>query len=146
MTTSMTRDDIQAFAQRFLTTWERADPQALAACYAADATVDSPMFQKAVGREQIEETYFETFRIFAGFKFTLDDIIIDAESMRAVAIVTTQATQIGEAFGYPGSGRHFTLKVAFVLRFSGDSIISETRVYDFTGLLVQLGVLRAKKA
>jgi steroid delta-isomerase-like uncharacterized protein len=142
----MTRDDIQAFAQRFLTTWEQGDPRALAACYAGDATVDSPMFQKAVGREQIEQMYLETFRIFSGFTFTLEDIIIDAESLRAVAIVTSQATQIGEAFGYPGSGRHFTLKAAFVLRFAGDLIASETRVYDFTGLLVQLGVLRAKKA
>jgi len=49
-------------------------------------------------------------------------------------------------FGYPGSGKHFTLKVAFVLRFAGDLIAAETRVYDFTGMLVQLGVLRAKGA
>jgi predicted ester cyclase len=89
--------------------------------------------------------YSDTFRVFAGFRFTLDDIIIDTESARAVAIVTSQATQIGEAFGYPGSGRQFTLKVAFVLRFDKDLLVSETRVYDFTGLLVQLGVLRAKK-
>jgi steroid delta-isomerase-like uncharacterized protein len=142
----MTRDEIQAFANRFLETWEHGVPAQLAACYAADATVDSPMFRTAIGREQIEEMYAETFRVFAGFRFTVDDIIIDAESARAVAIVTSQATQVGEVFGYAGGGRRFTLKVAFVLRFAGPLIASETRVYDFTGLLVQLGVLRAKGA
>ena len=146
MTTTMTRDEIQAFANRFVETWERGDPLAFPACYAIDATVETPMFQKAVGREQIEHMYSETFRIFTGFKVKMDDVIIDAESGRAVVLVSAGATQIGEVFGYPASGRQFALKVAFVLRFAGDLIAAETRVYDFTGLLVQLGVLRAKGA
>src|SRR5678815_3810681 len=97
-------------------------------------------------RDRIEHIYGETFRIFSGFKVLLDDMIVDAETGRAVVLVTAGATQIGEVFGYPGSGKHFTLKVAFVLRFAGDLIATETRVYDFTGMLVQLGVLRAKGA
>ena len=146
MTTTMTRDEIQALATRFLEMWEQGDPQAFSVFYASDATVETPMFQKAVGREQIEHIYGETFRIFTGFKVVLDDMIVDAETGRAVVLVTAGATQIGEVFGYPGSGKHFTLKVAFVLRFAGELIAAETRVYDFTGMLVQLGVLRAKGA
>ena len=67
MTTTMTRDEIQALATRFLEMWEQGDPQAFSAFYASDATVETPMFQKAVGREQIEHIYGETFRIFSRY-------------------------------------------------------------------------------
>jgi len=72
------------------------------------------------------------------------DVVVDTVGGEAAALVTTsQATHVGDMFGYPGSRRRFTLTTVLMLRFSGGRIASETRLYDFTGLLVQLGVLKA---
>ena len=44
----------------------------------------------------------------------------------------------------PSDRSGFTVHWALILEFSGSLISSETRLYDFTGLLMQLGVLMAK--
>lgn len=143
----MTRDEIRTFTERFITTWERADVPALAVCYSEQATIDSPMFQKVIGRERIEQSFRELFRAFEKWQFTVDDVVIDtADRERCVVLATAQATHVGDVFGYPGSGRRFTLRTAFTLHFGDGVISSESRLYDFTGLLVQVGVLRAKGA
>lgn len=141
----MTRDDIQLFATRFLATWERSDPRALAMCYSDGATLNSPLFSKVTGRERIEKSYEDLFRVFDRWRITIDQIVIDTVgTSRVVALTTSQATHVGELFGYSGSGRRFTLHTALTLEFSNSLISSETRLYDFTGLLMQLGVLMAK--
>ena len=56
------------------------------------------------------------------------------------------ATHVNEFFGLPGTGKHIEFRLSRLLRMEGDLIAHEARVYDFTGLLVQVGVLRAKPA
>jgi len=141
----MTRDELQTFTQRFVQTWERGDERALAGCYAEDATLDSPMFQTVKGRERIEQSYRDLFRVFERWRITVNDIIIDTTDTPRVALLTTsQLTHAGAVFGHPGSGRRITLRTVLLFRFDRGLITSESRLYDFTGLLVQLGVLKAK--
>jgi steroid delta-isomerase-like uncharacterized protein len=141
----MTRDEIQSFTTRFVDTWHKADVRALAACYAGDATIISPMFSTVKGREKIETSYRDLFRVFGEWRITVDQTVIDTVGgERAVLLTTNQATHVGDMFGYPGTGRRFTLRVALIFAFTSGHIASETRLYDFTGLLVQLGVLKAK--
>jgi hypothetical protein len=47
----------------------------------------------------------------------------------------------------PGTNRHIEFRMARLLEMNDHGLIArERRIYDFTGLLVQLGVLRAKPA
>ncbi len=140
----MTRDDIQAFTNRLVESWERSDVRALSACYTDDATIDSPLLGKRTGREQIEASFRDLFRVFGKWRITIDNTVIDTVGGRAVVQTTAQATHVGEMFGYPASNRRFTLRTALLFEFGKGRITSETRLYDFTGLLVQLGVLTAK--
>jgi steroid delta-isomerase-like uncharacterized protein len=141
----MTRDDIQLFTARFIETWERADARALAMCYGDQARLNSPMFSTVTGRERIEKSYVDLFRVFEKWHITIDRMIIDTVgAQRAVVLATSQATHVGDLYGYPGSGRRFMLHSALVLEFSNGLISSETRLYDFTGMLMQLGVLMAR--
>jgi len=44
------------------------------------------------------------------------------------------------------SGKPFRLAAVFLYELGNRQIIREGRLYDFTGLLVQIGVLKAKPA
>jgi hypothetical protein len=48
--------------------------------------------------------------------------------------------------GLPGSGRAFDIEGVRVFEMKDGLIAHERRYYDFTGLLIQLGVLRGKPA
>jgi steroid delta-isomerase-like uncharacterized protein len=141
----MTHEQIQALARQYLSAWERGDAAAVARCYSDAARVDSPMFHTVIGRESIEKSFVDLFRGLANWQFTIEDIVIDTtEPARAVLVLTTHAAHVGELFGFRGTGRRVSARTVLSLRFDGDRISSEMRLYDFTGLLVQLGVLKAK--
>lgn len=140
----MTRDDIQTFVNKLMEAYERADERALSACYLEDATVESPMLGRRSGLEQIQGSFRDLFRVLSNWRITIDTTAIDPVNGRAVVLVTAQATHAGEMFGYPASRKRVTLRTALYFVFSRGRIASETRLYDFTGLLLQLGVLTAK--
>jgi predicted ester cyclase len=48
--------------------------------------------------------------------------------------------------GLPPSGKRFSLPVVFMFTFVDGLIAHERIVYDFTGMLVQIGLLKAKPA
>ena len=118
---------------------------ALVNCYSDDCVVKSPIFQTIQGREAIEASFRKMFLAFGDYAFELDDLVIDCGSdERAVFLVTSEVTHRGEIFGMPGTGRRVENTLAFFLRFENGLIAAERRVYDFTGFLVQLGVLKAR--
>ena len=55
-----------------------------------------------------------------------------------------KSTHIGEVFGVPPSGKQIERTIAYFLTFKDGLITREVRLYDFTSMLMQLGVLRAK--
>jgi steroid delta-isomerase-like uncharacterized protein len=141
----MTRDETRRFITRYVELWEREDSRGLAGCYAADAHVDSPMFHSLDGRDAIAKSFSDLFQAFAASKIDVDDIIIDNESgERCVVVWTSQSTHRGMLFGMPGTGRRFEVSGAFIMTFEKGLIASERRLYDFVGMLVQLGVLKTK--
>src|SRR5262245_8562267 len=141
----MTRDETRLFIKRYVELWQREDARSLAACYAEHAHVDSPMFHALDGREAITTSFSELFKAFANSKIDIDDIIIDNENRdRCVSLWTSHSTHRGMLFGMPGTGRRFELSGAFIMTFENGLIVSERRLYDFVGLLVQLGVLKTK--
>jgi steroid delta-isomerase-like uncharacterized protein len=141
----MTSDETRAFIRRYCELWERENIRGLVDCYSEDAHVDSPMFHAIDGRAAVEKSFVDLFQAFAEPKIDVDDIIIDNETGdRCVTVFTSQGTHRGVLFGLQGSGRRVEIKGAFVMRFENGRIAAERRLYDFVGMLVQLGVLKTK--
>lgn len=143
----MTSDEIRSVLDRFVRAWEKQDVKSLGACYTSDCTVVSPIFHTVKGRAQVERSYTELFRAFANPTVRLDDTVISTEDPpRAVIVWTMQAIHAGEIFGMPGSGKRVERTAAYFLTFRDGLIVNERRVYDFTNMLMQMGVLKAKPA
>ena len=138
----MTRDAILALIERREEAWKARDPGGLAATHAEHGTVVSPFGGVQEGRAEIDRVYRLWFSAFPDIVFHQDDLLIDAD--RAVIVGRMAATHAGDFFGLAASGRHFEAQIAFVLKFADGAVQDERRIYDFTGLLVQVGVLKAK--
>jgi len=140
----MTRDEIAAVLDRCVAAQVSCNPSAVPALYTADATIISPMFGACVGHEEIAEAYREAGKLYAGITNTLETRVIDG--LRAIDIHTIRATHVGEIFGVPASHRQISFTMVFVFEMRDGQIAQERRLYDFTSVLVQLGVLRARPA
>ena len=65
---------------------------------------------------------------------------------RAALLARVTGSHSGEFFGMAPTGRRIEVSGAFIYRLQNELIVHERRILDFTGLLVQVGVLRAKPA
>ncbi|MEO6214209.1 MAG: nuclear transport factor 2 family protein, partial [Vicinamibacterales bacterium] len=65
--------DIQALIEKRKEAWNRRDPAALAAGYADDGVVTSPMFPRAEGRAAIERSFESLFRVFPDLEMTFEE-------------------------------------------------------------------------
>jgi steroid delta-isomerase-like uncharacterized protein len=138
----MTREELTTFAARRHEAWNRRDVVALAAGHGADGTVTSPMFGTVHGRAAIETSYRNLFAIFADWEYVADDLVVEGDT--AVEMFTARATHSHEFLGIPGTGRRFQIRGVLLFRFAGGLIAHEERIYDFSGMLIQIGVLKAK--
>ena len=143
----MTNDEIRSFLDQFALAWGRADAAALGACYTDDCVVISPIFRTLKGRAQVEKSYVDIFNAFDPQIVRVDDVVIGTEvPARAVVVWDVHNVHIGEIFGMPASGKRIEQTIAYILTLSDGRIAKEVRIYDFTSLLMQVGVLRAKPA
>jgi steroid delta-isomerase-like uncharacterized protein len=141
----MTREAIISLIDR----WQKAiadhDVAALIALYASDCVVESPLAAGTVqGRDPNAKVYRAFFEAFADMSVTVDELLIDGD--RVVQIVTVKGTNTGGLMGMAPSGKPATLPIVFFMKVADDQVVYERRIYDFTGLLVQIGVLKAKPA
>jgi predicted ester cyclase len=144
MTQALTRAELQAALDRLQEAFNRRDPVAIAARHTLDGIIESPMFATLRGRKAIEEAQQAFFTSFPDAATTVNATLIDPPHV--AVFLTMHATHVNEFFGLPGTGRRIEVRMARLLRMDGDLVAHEARVYDFTGLLVQVGVLRAKPA
>jgi len=61
-----------------------------------------------------------------------------------VQFVKMGGTQKGDFCGLSPTGKRYEVRCAFFFSFAKGKIAREIRVYDLTGVYVQLGVLEAK--
>lgn len=142
---AMTSDEIRSFLDRFVHAWEHQDVAALGACYTDDCVVVSPIFSTIKGKAKVEKSYHDLFLALANPSITVDDTIIsEADPARAVILWTVKSIHVGTIFGMPGSGKRIERTIAYFFTFRDGLIARERRVYDFTSMLMQLGVLKAK--
>ena len=140
----MTPEEISQFFARRDEIWRRHDYAMLAQDHAEDGEVESPVGGKVKGREAIENIYKEWFSSFPDVQYLNEHLLIDRDS--AVQFVRMIGTQKGDFCGLAPTGKRFEARCAFLFFFSGGKIQREIRIYDFTGVLVQLGVLKARPA
>ncbi len=138
----MTRESILAVFARRQAAWDARDGAALARSHGENGTVQSPMFGSRTGHAEIADSYRAVFRSFPDWTFEGDDVIVDGARVAQPFAVT--ATHSGEFFGLAGTGRRFRIQGVLVCEMRDDLIERERRLYDFTGLLIQVGVLRSK--
>lgn len=140
----MTREEITALFERREAAWRARDAAALAAHHALDGVVVSPTGGVLEGRAEIERIYRVWFDAFSDLSLGIEDLLIDGEHVALMGRVV--GCHDGPFFGMPPTGRHIEVACAFFYRVDAGVITHERRILDFTGLLVQVGVLRAKTA
>lgn len=138
----MTREQVVSLVQGMQRAWNARDAAALASWHAEDSVVHSPIFGTVRGRAEIERSFQDFFRAFADSVFEGQDLIIDGS--RAAQTFVLDASHTSELFGVEATHRRFRIQGVLVFEMRDGKIIHERRMYDFTSLLVQLGVIKAK--
>jgi steroid delta-isomerase-like uncharacterized protein len=139
----MTREEIVTFFNLRREAYSRLDPEGLAAYHAEDAVLESPVAGGTViGRETIAKIYRGWFAGFPDVTVDWTDLLIDGD--RAVQTATMSGTDTGGFMGLPPTGKRFCVPIVFLFTLKDGLIAHERRVYDFTGMLLQIGLLKAK--
>jgi steroid delta-isomerase-like uncharacterized protein len=142
---TMPRDEVLALFARRQKAIERFDASALARDHSEDGIVDSPAAGGTVnGRAAIEVTYQTFFDAFPDLKSETEDLVIDGN--RVAWFFKASGTQRGVFMGVPPTGKAFSVPMVFYSVLRDGKIAHERRIYDFTGILVQVGLLKAKPA
>jgi steroid delta-isomerase-like uncharacterized protein len=138
----MTDDQIREFFTAQQRHWQARDAAALAAGHTPDGIIISPIFRTVTGADQIAASYRSLYEIFPDWDYRATQLLIDGG--RVAEAFTATATHKGEFLGLAGSGKRFTIEGVRLFEMRAGRIAHERRYYDFTGLLIQLGVLRSK--
>lgn len=141
----MTRDEVLALLAHRLEAWRRLDVDALVADYAADAIIESPLAGGTTqGLEQIKQVFLTYFVAFPDLQVEENEVLIDGQ--RAAVMATFEGNDVGGFMGMPPTGRRVIIPMVFLYEFKDGKIVRDRRVYDFTGVLIQVGTLKAKPA
>lgn len=138
----MTSDDIRDFFRAQQEHWRARDVEKLASGHTEDGVVISPIFRTVSGRPAIRASYKSLFDIFPDWDYRAEQLLIDGPNVAEP--FTVSATHVGEFMGLAGCGRRFEIQGVQLFEMREGLIARERRYYDFTGMLIQLGVLRSK--
>ena len=141
----MTRAEIVDVLERRAAAWRRLDAETLLADYDEDAVIESPLAGGTTqGRDQIRQVFQTYFVAFPDLGMDVEEVLVDDQ--RAAVVSTFTGTDRGGFMGMPATGRRVTIPVVFLYEFKDGKIVRDRRVYDFTGVLVQVGTIKAKPA
>jgi steroid delta-isomerase-like uncharacterized protein len=138
----MTRSEAEQFFERRLEAYRRRDIDALITDYSEHCVLESPLAGQVQGREAIDGVnrgFLSSFPDFA-----LEDSELIVEDNRVVQVLTLSGTNTGGFMGLTPTGKRFKFPIVLIFTFENGQIVHERRIYDFTGLLTQIGVLRTK--
>jgi len=140
---STSRDAMAALTRRRLDAWNGRDLGALGRFFAPDCTVESPTAGGTVtGRPAVLAIDQAWFAGFPDVVMATDDLFIDGDQI--AWMLTARGTDSGGFMGLPPMGKAFELPMVVLSTMAGEAIAHERRIYDFTGMLVQIGQLKAK--
>jgi steroid delta-isomerase-like uncharacterized protein len=141
----MTREHIQTLFEERHGALARRDSTALANLHAESGLLESPAAGGTVrGRAAIERIYQAWFTAFPDCVYVSGEMLVDGD--RVVEVATISGTATGGFMGLPPTDKPFHVPMISLFTVKDGQIGHERRVYDFTGLLLQIGVLKAKPA
>jgi predicted ester cyclase len=141
----MTRDEITAMFARRMDAIARRDVNLIASQHAPDCEHVSPLAGGIVrGREAIGQLYDTWFKGFPDFALASEELLIDGD--RVVQVSTQSGTDTGGFMQLPPTGKPFRVSVVWLFTVKDNQFVHVRPIYDFTGTLVQIGVLKAKPA
>ena len=138
----MDRVTIAEFFEKRDRAWQEHDTETLSASHTENGEIDSPLFGVLKGQEAIRKSYADWFRTFPDTEYHVRHLLIDGD--RAAEFIRITATQQYDVCGYKATGKRFDFNGSSMFLLSEGRIAREIRTYDFTGVLVQLGALKAK--
>jgi steroid delta-isomerase-like uncharacterized protein len=138
----MTRAEIVAFFDARQAAYDNFDAAALASDYADACVVDSPTGGTHTGRTAVQKVLQAVFDAFLDMKIRTDSLVIDGD--RVAQAMSIEGTNMGGFLGLSASGKPFRLTAVFLYELKDRQIVRERRIYDFTGMLTQIGVLKTK--
>jgi sigma-B regulation protein RsbU (phosphoserine phosphatase) len=141
----MTRDRARLILQRHQEALNRHDVAGLAALYAEDAVLESPMFATVRGRVAIRASFHSLFELFPDYSVTMRDPLFICEGDRAAEFSTVKGTQRGALFGLPATGEPIEYHAARLFTFRDELIEHEQRIYDFGGVLERFEKIRVDR-
>jgi steroid delta-isomerase-like uncharacterized protein len=141
---ALTRDEMLALFDRRQDAFDNMDADALSRDYADDCVVDSPAAGTLRGAAAVDRARRAWFEAFPDLKYRTERVVIDGNHV--MQLLTLEGTDIGGFMGLDPSGKSFKAPAVFVFEFRDRKIVKETRIYDFTGVLIQIGLLKAKPA
>ena len=140
----MTPEQVQSLVRRYIAHQQARVAVALTRLYSEDATIESPSVGAHTGRDAIEGGYRQWFASFPDFDFVPEGTVTDGS---AVSLAFHAAgTHRDEFLGLPATGKRVEFRGVYLQQLRDDHIVHERRIYDFTGFLIKLGVLRVKPA
>ena len=141
----MDRDEIVRFLDRWVEAWARRDATELAIQFAADAVVESPSARTVRGRQAIAQSYLGAlFEAFPDLELVPDELIIDDGGRVALAFTST-GTHCGDFLGIAPTRKRFEIRGVMLIILKASRIVTMRVVYDFTGLLLTIGILKASR-
>jgi predicted ester cyclase len=140
----MSHEELVAFFSDRQKHWDARDATALAEGHSPDGRVVSPMWRERIGRDAILESYRQLFETFPDWELRGEPILVDGE--RVAQPFSATATLEGEFMGLPPTHRRCQIEGVRLYEMKDGLIHVEKRMYDFTGLLIQVGVLRSRPA
>jgi steroid delta-isomerase-like uncharacterized protein len=120
--------------------WRYRDVDGLASAYAPDAVVVSPIFGEVQGREAIAASFQELLKVFHGWTFDPDELVISGN--RVAQVFQMQGMHSQAFFGLAPTWKPFTVQGAMFLKFADGRIVRERRVYDLSTMLFDLEILK----
>ena len=140
----MTREAMLALLERRDKAILDHDADGAAAVYGETAVLESPMSGQSVGREAIRRAHASLFEAFGTIQLEREQVLVDGDQMANVFKFT--GTHTGTLFGLEGTGKRIAFRGVNVMTVNSEQIVYERRIYDFTGFLMKLGLLKARPA
>src|SRR5688500_10448831 len=138
----MTRGEAEQFFDRRVDAWRRRDVDALMLAHTDDCVLESPLAGKVTGRAAIENVYRSFVTSFPDLTIENPDLIVDGD--RVVQTVTFSGTNTGGFMRMAPTGKRFRFPAVLIWTLRAARVSHEKRIYDFTGFLLEIGVLKAK--
>ena len=139
----MTREEMTALMTRWRTAFADRDTDTLIATHAEDCVIESPTAGGVTrGREGAARVYDAWFTAFPDLTVVAGDMLIDQN--RAAHSLVLSGTHTGTFLGLPATGKPFRVPLLLLVKAEKGLITHVRPFYDFSGVLIQIGVLKVK--